>query len=65
MIYGTASYYRHLRFEPPLAEPLAAATADTRAGRETTFLAGLDASLAGGAPRARAGGKSAKRTPLN
>ena len=34
MIYGTASYYRHLRFEPPMAEPLAAATADARqAGR--------------------------------
>ncbi len=49
MIYGTASYYRHFRFEPPAAEPLAAATAAARAGRETAFLAGLDASLAGGA----------------
>jgi ferredoxin len=47
MIYGTASYYRHLRFEPVAAEPLAAATANARAGRETSFLAGLDASLAG------------------
>ena len=32
MIYGTASYYRHLRFEPVAAEPLAAATAEARAG---------------------------------
>ena len=49
MIYGTASYYRHLRFEPPdgAADPLAAATASARSGRETAFLAGLDASLAG------------------
>jgi len=47
MIYGTASYYRHFRFEPPAAEPLAAATAAARAGRETAYLAGLDASLAG------------------
>jgi hypothetical protein len=49
MIYGTATYYRHLRFEPPAetAEPLAAATAAARAARESTFLQGLDASLAG------------------
>jgi hypothetical protein len=46
-IYGTATYYRHFRFEPPAAEPLAEATALARAGRETAFLAGLDASLAG------------------
>jgi hypothetical protein len=62
MIYGTASYYRHLRFEPPAAEPLAATTAGARAERETSFLAGLDASLAGssgssptGAARGRKG----------
>ncbi|MBA2718626.1 MAG: NAD(P)H-dependent oxidoreductase subunit E [Chloroflexi bacterium] len=48
MIYGAASYYRHLRLEPPSAEPLAAATADARAGRETTFLASFDAALFGG-----------------
>ena len=49
MIYGTASYYRHLRFEPPAgsATPLAERTADARATRETAFLAGLDASLGG------------------
>ena len=54
MIYGTATYYRHLRFEPPAAEPLAEAAAAARSGRETTFLAGLDASLAGSARPARA-----------
>jgi ferredoxin len=49
MIYGTASYYRHLRFEPPTGSgtPLAEKTADARATRETAFLAGLDASLGG------------------
>jgi hypothetical protein len=54
MIYGTATYYRHLRFEPPAAEPLVEAAAGERAGRETSFLAGLDASLAGSAPGAGA-----------
>src|SRR3954468_8387486 len=55
MIYGTASYYRHLRFEPPAAaaEPGADATAVARAGRETSFLAGLDASLGGAAGAGR------------
>jgi 2Fe-2S thioredoxin-like protein len=49
MIYGTASYYRHLRFEPPAerAAPAAAAIASARAGRETSYLSGLDASLTG------------------
>ncbi len=53
MIYGTASYYRHLRFEPPADEARTAASAspaDARAQRETSFLAGLDASLAGSSP---------------
>ncbi|HUP55439.1 MAG TPA: NAD(P)H-dependent oxidoreductase subunit E [Methylomirabilota bacterium] len=59
MIYGTASYYRHLRFEPPAAEPLAERTADTRARRETTYLAGLDAALSGAAGAARGGGPAA------
>ena len=72
MIYGTASYYRHLRFEPPVAEPLAAATADARHGRETAYLAGLDASLAGSAsgpkrkrtgPKSPAGGPRKRRDP--
>jgi ferredoxin len=54
MIYGTASYYRHLRFEPPVAEPLAAATAEARSGRETAYLAGLETSLAGSGKALRA-----------
>src|SRR6266576_2995531 len=53
MIYGTASYYRHLRFEPPVAEPLAAATAEARHGRETAYLASLETSLAGAGRRAK------------
>jgi NADH:ubiquinone oxidoreductase subunit E len=56
MIYGTASYYRHLRFEPPAeaASALAARTASAREGRETAFLAGLDASLRGSSGTRRA-----------
>jgi len=63
MIYGTATYYRHLRFEPPAAEPLAAATAEARSGRETAFLSGLDASLAGTAS-AGTSGRPSGRAPL-
>ena len=45
-IYGTASYYRHLRFEPP-AHAGQAAAMDARRPAEADFLAGLGASLAG------------------
>jgi len=45
MIYGTASYYRHLRFEPP------AATVTALRPAESAYLASLGASLEG-----RAGG---------
>ncbi|HEX9551010.1 MAG TPA: hypothetical protein VF971_07945, partial [Candidatus Limnocylindrales bacterium] len=46
MIYGTASYYRHLRFEPPgSAEQAAAVTA--RRPVEDAFLAGLGSALGG------------------
>jgi ferredoxin len=57
MIYGTASYYRHLRFEPPAerATPASEKVASARADRESTFLAGLDASLAGRAGAALSG----------
>ncbi len=57
MIYGTASYYRHLRFEPPAerATPASEKVASARADRESTFLAGLDASLAGRASAALSG----------
>ena len=49
-IYGTASYYRHLRFEPPgtAAADAAPATA-TLAASEAAYLGGLDAAL-GAAP---------------
>jgi len=46
MIYGTASYYSHLRFEPPGAEVQAAALA-TRRPAESAYVAGLGASLHG------------------
>ena len=49
MIYGTASYYRHLRFEPPSASDQAAAI-DVRRPGEAAYTAALDASLAGRRP---------------
>ena len=44
MIYGTASYYAHLRFEPAAATVQAAAV-DAHRPAEATYLAALDASL--------------------
>ncbi len=52
MLYGTASYYRHLRFEPPAAADQALAMADRRPS-EDAYLAALGASLAGGSPSPR------------
>ncbi len=49
MIYGTASYYRHLRFERPEDETQVAALAGRRPD-EAAYLAGLGAALAGDAP---------------
>jgi len=46
LIYGTASYYRHLRFEPP-GRARQAAAMDARRPAEADFLAGLGAALAG------------------
>jgi ferredoxin len=46
LIYGTASYYGHLRFEPP-GQAGQAAEMDARRPAEAAFLAGLDASLTG------------------
>ena len=54
MIYGTASYYRHLRFEPPGSEVQAAAI-DAHRPVRGDLPRGLDAALAGG------GGASAGR----
>jgi Fe-S-cluster formation regulator IscX/YfhJ len=46
MIYGTASFYAHLRFEPPEATAQAAAVAAHRPA-ETTYLAAFDAAIGG------------------
>jgi ferredoxin len=46
MIYGTASYYSHLRFEPAASAQQAAAV-DANRPPEGTYLAALDSSLAG------------------
>ena len=53
MIYGIASYYHHLRFEPATDEAQAAAMARHRP-TEATYLAALDAVLAGGGGAGRA-----------
>ncbi len=57
MIYGTASYYSHLRFEPP-GDAGQASEIAARRPPEGAYLAGLDAALAGraaGRPGARRG----------
>src|SRR6187200_1195536 len=46
MIYGTASYYAHLRFEPAESTDQAAAVAAHRPA-ETTYLAAFDATIGG------------------
>ena len=52
MIYGTASYYSHLRFEPAEAAHQAAAV-DAHRPPEGTYLASLDTALAGARKRTR------------
>jgi hypothetical protein len=47
MIYGTASYYAHLRFEPPTATAQADAVVRHRPA-ESAYVAALDAALQGG-----------------
>jgi ferredoxin len=47
-IYGTATFYAHLRFEPPTASEQAAAVATHRPA-ESSYLAALGAALEGGA----------------
>ena len=46
MIYGTASYYGHLRFEPPAAKQQAAEVSARRAS-DDRYLEALGASVAG------------------
>ena len=57
MIYGTASYYAHLRFEPATATVQAAAL-DSRRPSEATYRAALDAALGGDAGHAASGAKA-------
>jgi NADH-quinone oxidoreductase subunit E len=59
MIYGTASYYSHLRFEPAEATRQAAAVAAHRPS-EGTYLSALDAALGGGPRKPRAPGTPAR-----
>jgi hypothetical protein len=54
MIYGTASYYRHLRFEAP-ADSVQATAVDGLRPAEGSYLAGLDAALTGRARTAAPG----------
>jgi ferredoxin len=49
MIYGTASYYRHLHFEAPAAAAQTAALAERRPS-ETAYRSALDAALDGKRP---------------
>ena len=60
MIYGTASYYRHLRFEPAEDVPQAAALA-ARRPTEASYLAAFETALAGTA-KATGGKTSGKGT---
>ena len=46
MIYGTATYYSHLRFEPETATVQAAAM-DAHRPSEATYLTALDSALTG------------------
>jgi ferredoxin len=59
MIYGTASYYAHLRFEPPTATDQVAAV-DAHRPSEVAFLAALDSSLGGAGGGATSAGKQAR-----
>jgi len=68
MIYGTATYYSHLRFEPETAT-IQAAAMDAHRPSEASYLTALDTALAG-ARRARgrtatrpSGGAGAPGTP--
>ncbi len=60
MIYGTASYYRHLRFEPAEAVPQAAALA-ARRPTEATYLVAFENALTGSPGGRTAGRKTAVR----
>jgi ferredoxin len=59
-VYGTASYYRHLRFEPPGATEQAAAIEAHRPS-EASYLAALDTALVGVKAAAKGGAKAGSR----
>jgi hypothetical protein len=50
MIYGTASYYAHLRFEPPTAT-IQAAAVEAHRPSEATYLDAFETALTGSAER--------------
>ncbi|HET7026850.1 MAG TPA: NAD(P)H-dependent oxidoreductase subunit E [Candidatus Limnocylindrales bacterium] len=69
MLYGTASYYRHLRFEPPAATETRAAF-DAHRPSETSYLAALGAALgerqpATGTPAQPRGSRSRRPSSAN
>jgi hypothetical protein len=57
MIYGTASYYSHLRFEP-VASTSQAAAVDANRPSEATYLSALGVALAGAGTKRRSGSRS-------
>jgi hypothetical protein len=59
MIYGTASYYRHLRFEPPAATAQAAAV-DAHRPTEATYLTAFETALGGSDDRKAAANPGAR-----
>jgi len=50
MLYGTATYYQHLRFEPPTVDGVAPAGEGHRE-EEDAYRSALDAALGGAAAR--------------
>ncbi len=58
MIYGTASYYQHLRFEPPAAT-IQAAAVNAHRPTEATYLAAFETAL-GGSGTSSAGNDASK-----
>jgi hypothetical protein len=50
MLYGTATFYQHLRFEPPTVDGVAPAGEGHR-HEEASYVSALDAALGGAAAR--------------
>jgi ferredoxin len=60
MLYGTASYYRHLRLDPPARVQTRQAFEDHRPS-EASYVAGLGAALSGGSRGPSGGAGNAER----